>query len=525
MTSNELEIFKQSILDDVRVMMQTTGQVTQYIGARYVPLFADPLEWSDTNEYEPLTIVTDKGNTYTSRQFVPKGVSIDDTKFWALTANFNAQIEEYRKEVRKMEGRITAETERAKSAEQTLQTNIDEVSSELGKYTPFDTVPTADSLKGITSGGIYSYIINNTISLPFEYFGGVGDGTTDNYEALIRALSSGYVVILDNKTYRVSKTVSVPANSKLVGKSHKSTIKFDSPTGFTGSSDGKYTLFANCIFNNFKVEGPYNYSNNDTGSTENCGFIGSFFGCVFDNIFISNFETGIQTVQPQFDTGDYEKYLTIYGTVRSITNLGICKCYNGAFLRQSDFYYENLEVLFTRNRGLHVTTAIGTNWHVSGYGAANILEDSQITNFILDAPAPYNPNREFLSYLLQCNEHSTDKSVSILNNLKIINVYSNNSAKTWLYKNPTTPLIHINCNMVMSFTYFDNELANPLMECTKYGLITGVISHNITELSNNATDIVKNAKGLIAIKHNIAALSSKYLYDDTANIVKSSSFI
>ena len=99
MTSNELEIFKQSILDDVRVMMQTTGQVTQYIGARYVPLFADPLEWSNTKEYEPLTIVTNKGNSYTSRQFVPKGVDISDTSFWAITGNYNAQIEQYRKEV------------------------------------------------------------------------------------------------------------------------------------------------------------------------------------------------------------------------------------------------------------------------------------------------------------------------------------------------------------------------------------------------------------------------------------------
>ena len=73
MTSTELEIFKQAILDEVRVMMQATGQVTQYIGARYVPLIAEPIEWNDKREYEPLTIVTNQGNSYTSRQFVPKG--------------------------------------------------------------------------------------------------------------------------------------------------------------------------------------------------------------------------------------------------------------------------------------------------------------------------------------------------------------------------------------------------------------------------------------------------------------------
>ena len=107
MTSNELEIFKQSILDDVRVMMQTTGQVTQYIGARYVPLFADPLEWSNTKEYEPLTIVLHQGNSYTSRQFVPSGVDISNTEFWAVTGNYNAQIEQYRQEVAAYNNRIS----------------------------------------------------------------------------------------------------------------------------------------------------------------------------------------------------------------------------------------------------------------------------------------------------------------------------------------------------------------------------------------------------------------------------------
>lgn len=73
--------------------------VTQYIGARYVPIFADPAEWSSTKQYEPLTIVLHEGNSYTSRQFVPVGVDIDDTDYWAETGNYNAQVEAYRQEV------------------------------------------------------------------------------------------------------------------------------------------------------------------------------------------------------------------------------------------------------------------------------------------------------------------------------------------------------------------------------------------------------------------------------------------
>lgn len=73
--------------------------VRQYIGARYVPLFADPAEWSNTRGYEPLTIVIHNGNSYTSTQFVPTGVDITDTEYWKLTGNYNAQIEQYRQEV------------------------------------------------------------------------------------------------------------------------------------------------------------------------------------------------------------------------------------------------------------------------------------------------------------------------------------------------------------------------------------------------------------------------------------------
>lgn len=129
MTSNELEIFKQSILDEVRVMMQTTGQVTQYIGARYVPLFAEPFNWDINKEYEPLTIVTNQGNSYTSRQFVPKGVDINNTTFWVSTGNYNAQIEQYRLEVEAMKSRVDALTQAVDVVGETivpLQTMLNE---------------------------------------------------------------------------------------------------------------------------------------------------------------------------------------------------------------------------------------------------------------------------------------------------------------------------------------------------------------------------------------------------------------
>lgn len=79
----------------------------QYIGARYVPLFAEPAQWDKTKQYEPLTIVMHEGNSYTSRQFVPAGIEVTNDAFWALTGNYNAQVEQYRKEVVTYDKRIT----------------------------------------------------------------------------------------------------------------------------------------------------------------------------------------------------------------------------------------------------------------------------------------------------------------------------------------------------------------------------------------------------------------------------------
>lgn len=74
--------------------------VTQYVGSRYVPLFAEPLEWSSEREYEPLTIVLYQGASYTSRQYVPVDTAITNEKFWVVTGNYNAQVEQYRRETK-----------------------------------------------------------------------------------------------------------------------------------------------------------------------------------------------------------------------------------------------------------------------------------------------------------------------------------------------------------------------------------------------------------------------------------------
>lgn len=68
----------------------------QYVGARYVPKIMG--EWDKNIPYEALSIVTYKGNSFTSKIPVPSKVDIGDETYWINTGNYNVQVEEYRKE-------------------------------------------------------------------------------------------------------------------------------------------------------------------------------------------------------------------------------------------------------------------------------------------------------------------------------------------------------------------------------------------------------------------------------------------
>lgn len=149
---------------------------TEYVGARYVPIFGrigdDTIEWDNSKEYEPLTIVLHQGNSFTSRQYVPVGIDINDGEYWAETGNFNAQIEQYRAEVLGFDTRI----------------------SDLEKH---------------------------TILVYPEQYGAIGDGVTDDtipiQNAIDVAINSSGCVVFQNKNYRITRTINVSNQVLITG--------------------------------------------------------------------------------------------------------------------------------------------------------------------------------------------------------------------------------------------------------------------------------------------------------------------
>lgn len=140
------------------------GQYNTYVGARYVPKFANPVEWDNTKQYEPLTIVTNQGNSYTSTTFVPIGTAITNTMYWAPTGNYNAQVEQYRQEVLAYNNRISLlETINAKNILELGAKNDGtmDISEILNTYSPqFDIY--------LPEG---TYLVNETVNLKHGLIG------------------------------------------------------------------------------------------------------------------------------------------------------------------------------------------------------------------------------------------------------------------------------------------------------------------------------------------------------------------
>ena len=88
-------------------MSMSNGLINrQYVGARYVPKIMG--EWDKALQYEALSVVTYMGNSFTSKVPVPVNVDITNESYWVNTGNYNAQIDEYRKDVNIISNKVDA---------------------------------------------------------------------------------------------------------------------------------------------------------------------------------------------------------------------------------------------------------------------------------------------------------------------------------------------------------------------------------------------------------------------------------
>ena len=210
--------------------------VKQFVGARYVPKFATPVEWASDTSYEALTIVTFNNASYTSKVPVPLTVGnpANNPQYWALTGNYNAQVEQYRQETAKVSTDLTTEIQNRTAALNALK---EDLNSSKYYVTPED-------------------------------FGGVGDGTTNDYNALQSAINSGKTVKLtDGKTYLTGTALTLRDYVDITGNA-----------SITSSAEyviDQETVVHNLIFNNVTF----------TGKIKMCTFYSAMKHCVFNGDF------------------------------------------------------------------------------------------------------------------------------------------------------------------------------------------------------------------------------------------------
>lgn len=162
--------------------------VRQYIGARYVPKFFEGVggssEWVGGVEYEPLTIVTYLGNSYTSKKTVPStiGAPNNNLNYWVNTGNYNAQIEEYQEAVERALSELDKRTARKIFA-------LEDYGGKVNDPNVDNTPALYDALKDATeNGGIvqlkegtYYFLTSLTVDFSLEAveLAGAFTSTTD----------------------------------------------------------------------------------------------------------------------------------------------------------------------------------------------------------------------------------------------------------------------------------------------------------------------------------------------------------
>lgn len=172
--------------------------VTQYIGARYVPKFFEgspDSAWTPNTQYEPLTIVTRNGNSYTSKKPVPASVGAPENfpDYWVSTGVYNQQVEEYRQEVLELGEDVEAIDDRLQEVEKPVLAQ---------KY-----IFLGDSYNDPDYGGWGQYLPGYLGLAEGDYYNAWGDGASFYGGQLLARLQAVVADLTADEKAKIGKVV------------------------------------------------------------------------------------------------------------------------------------------------------------------------------------------------------------------------------------------------------------------------------------------------------------------------------
>lgn len=264
------------------------SQNNVYIGARYVPKIVG--EWSADVAYEPLTVVLYQGTSYTSITYVPKGIIPGDNtqQYWALTGNYNAQVEMYRQDVEKVKLEVNELKQNITYSFETVQ--------DMKLFTQFEdgNIILTNGYLAPNDNGEAIYVVqplNPNIERPYIQLNSnlmaVMQNTPIANIASVGAIRGSDISTLLPKLFEVSKTinlnglvtkcnnVSLPNDITIIN----GTLENDGQNIFNASDVTNVTL-RNIIFDGIS-QGEQGVNLNSCNNIEICG-------CIFRNFTTQN---------------------------------------------------------------------------------------------------------------------------------------------------------------------------------------------------------------------------------------------
>lgn len=243
--------------------MNNLGNVNrQYVGARYVPKFYDnngSSEWVSGVPYEPLTVVTYLGNSYTSKIPVPSNAGAPSVavKYWVNTGNFNAQVEK-------------------------LSNTVSKNSELLGFI---NNVCTPQMFGG---SGDANYFFNGAWYVDSEHTVLSTDNTESINKCIAECYNTGKIVLIPEGNYLIGSSINVPYSGITI----------------IGSATFKSNLVTNSIFNGVAMLNVSSGSSNNATQNFNisnirftpkasvrgisCGYL--IYNTSFKNLLFHNFD-------------------------------------------------------------------------------------------------------------------------------------------------------------------------------------------------------------------------------------------
>lgn len=231
----------------------------QYVGARYVPKFSNPIAWDINRSYEPLTIVTYLNNSYTSKVPVPVGVDITNEEYWVVTGNYNAQVEEYRQAVEELKNKFN----QASIGYPTVNDMINDtklveniyvstsgyhaINDDGGCIYQISTIPSGYSIN--LKNGLYANMILPTIVTP-QMFGAYVDNKHDDSNAIQMAINNSENVYIPTGKYLITTPIIINKRINIKGNGFARLTKSsnDTTNNYSFFLTKQYNISENTIF-------------------------------------------------------------------------------------------------------------------------------------------------------------------------------------------------------------------------------------------------------------------------------------